>query len=127
MQERWLIPLDFASVARTRHEFRKWLERCVGNDQPLTEYELVFGELVTNAVRYGRAPINVEVECSEHRLKIRVEDWGGCFEIAKVRPVQPLAEGGRGLEIVKTLASNVTVDDGANHPCVVVATMDMVA
>jgi len=127
MQERWLIPLDAASVARTRHEFRKWLEGCVGTDLPLTEYELVFGELVTNAVRYGRAPINVEAEYVERRLKIRVEDWGGCFEIAKARPQAPLAEGGRGLDIVKTLASNMTVKNGADHPCVVVATMDLVA
>jgi anti-sigma regulatory factor (Ser/Thr protein kinase) len=127
MRERWLISLDLASVTRTRHEFRKWLERCVGNDHPLTEYELVFGELVTNAVRYGRAPINVEAECSERRLSIRVEDWGSCFEIAKARPARPLAEGGRGLDIVKALASDVTVNDGADHPCVVVATMDLVA
>ena len=127
MKECWLVPLEFSAVAQARHEYAMWLRSLLGRDNPLVEYELVFGELVTNAVRHGAAPVKVEAEFRDRRLTLTVEDWGACFDIETPRPARTFAEGGRGIDIVRMLASHLSVKDGANNPCVVVAQMDVPA
>jgi anti-sigma regulatory factor (Ser/Thr protein kinase) len=128
MNKRWLIePLDYASVARSRHEFSAWLSEHVSAANPLLEYELVFGELLTNAVRYGARPVHAEIAVRTDELSITVEDSGNCFDLNKISDAKPLAEGGRGLEIVKTLASRLSVADGPDKVCTIVATMPILA
>jgi anti-sigma regulatory factor (Ser/Thr protein kinase) len=119
----WVEPQDYASVARSRHEFGAWLREHVSAANPLMEYELVFGELLTNAVRYGASPVHAEIALRPRELCITVEDWGKCFDLEKIADPKPLAEGGRGLEIVKTLAGRLSVEGGADKPCTIVATM----
>jgi anti-sigma regulatory factor (Ser/Thr protein kinase) len=128
MNKRWLVePLDFESVARSRHEFRAWLSEHVSAANPLMEYELIFGELLTNAVRYGASPVHAMITLRPRELCITVEDWGKCFDLASLKNAKPLAEGGRGLEIVKRLAGRLSVEDGPNNPCTIVATMPILA
>jgi signal transduction histidine kinase len=42
-----------------------------------TALERIIGNLVTNALRYGQAPIVVSAERSDHHLRVRVTDQGG--------------------------------------------------
>jgi anti-sigma regulatory factor (Ser/Thr protein kinase) len=79
-----------------------------GWDVPLSQYalgdlELLSTELITNAVRYTRAPCAVVVRWTGVRVRVEVTD------IDPVRP-QPRhglldAEGGRGLLLVESLAA----------------------
>lgn len=126
--ECWQVdPLDFYQVHRCRARFRAWLDSHVDERNPIFEYELIFGELVTNAVRYGASPVHVEVEQNADQLSISVEDFGKCFDLDADRTQTSQAEGGRGLDIVKRLATHVAVTDGHNNPCRIEARMALFA
>ncbi len=126
--ECWQVdPLDFHEVHRCRASFSAWLESHVDKRNPIFEYELIFGELVTNAVRYGASPVHVEVEQNADQLSISVEDFGTCFNLEEDRTNAWYAESGRGLDIVKKLATHLAVTDGRNNPCRVEARMALVA
>ena len=67
---------------------------------------LMTSELVTNAVRHGEAAgsddrIRVRILRQGTRARIEVRDDGPGFT---ARPLDPLAEGGMGLELVNRLA-----------------------
>jgi anti-sigma regulatory factor (Ser/Thr protein kinase) len=68
-------------------------------------------------VRYGASPVHVEVGHDADQLCISVEDFGTRFDLDADRTRALQAEGGRGLDIVKRLATHVAVTDGRNHPC----------
>ncbi len=127
MRTHWRVEPDSGAIHTVRHAFAEWLRQAVNGANPLLEYEIVFGELVTNAVRYGKRPVDVDVDVEPRKLTIRVEDWGECFDLSQPVHASSRSEGGRGLEIVKSLASAVRVEAGAEHPCVVVATLDVLA
>jgi serine phosphatase RsbU (regulator of sigma subunit)/anti-sigma regulatory factor (Ser/Thr protein kinase) len=63
---------------------------------------LMTSELVTNAVRYGKAPIDVRLRRGEGQMILEVDDR----TVYRPRKLRPTAddESGRGLEIVSTLA-----------------------
>ncbi|MER5473000.1 ATP-binding protein [Streptomyces sp. NPDC002685] len=76
---------------------------------------LVTGELIANALEHGRPPVRVvltETRSDEgRRLRIEVTDAGTGPDVGRVRatwrhPSFSLADGGRGLLIVDTLAEN---------------------
>ncbi len=122
--ECWQVdPLDFYEVHRCRARFRAWLDSHVDERNPTLEYEVIFGELVTNAVRYGASPVHIEVEHDAVQLSISVEDSGACFDLDADRTRGSYAESGRGLDIVKRLATHLAVTDGPNNPCRIEARM----
>ncbi|GAC1307957.1 MAG: hypothetical protein NVSMB19_20940 [Vulcanimicrobiaceae bacterium] len=85
-------------------------------------HELVFGELVTNAVRYGDEPMCVFVEFDETFVKIVVENAGECAS-CELHVANSSAEGGRGLHIVRALVSRLEIERTADVPCRITATM----
>jgi anti-sigma regulatory factor (Ser/Thr protein kinase) len=126
--ERWQVePLDFLAVHRCRGRFAAWLASRVSAGNPLFEYELVFGELLTNAVRHGSRPVHVEVDIRSEQIRISVEDFGECFDLSDRRSSTTYAQSGRGLDIVKQLAAHLSVSDGPNAPCRVEARMTLLA
>ncbi len=116
MECRQVDPLDFHQVHRCRARFRAWLESHVEKRNPFLDYDLIFGELLTNAVRYGASPVHVEVGHDADRLCVSVEDFGTRFDLDADRTRAPQAEGSRGLDIVKRRATHVAVTDGRNNP-----------
>ncbi|MEU7028870.1 ATP-binding protein [Streptomyces sp. NPDC046275] len=65
--------------------------------------ELLLTELVTNALRHANGPtVGVRVYREGRLLKIEVND--GCPHGPEPRPVDPLAEHGRGLDLIEALA-----------------------
>lgn len=68
---------------------------------------LVVSELVTNAMRYGTPPVELEIGCCEHCITVVVAD-GTPGRPAAGDP-GPDAEGGRGLLLVEKLASQIGV------------------
>lgn len=75
------------------------------------DVSLVVSELVTNAVRYGAPPIELEIDTCDHCITVVVADS------APERPVTREAavddEGGRGLLLVDALACDSGVRSGA--------------
>ena len=85
----------------------------------LTRAVLAVSEAVGNAVEHGPDGHPVRVRCSSSPgvLELEVDDGGAgpprsSLETAAL-PADPLAEGGRGLYIMKTVADEVGVEDGA--------------
>lgn len=64
--------------------------------------ELLASELVTNAVRYGTPPIDLELRCDEDCVRMSVHDHGSFPP--RMRRMTPDAAGGRGLHLVDLLS-----------------------
>jgi two-component sensor histidine kinase len=93
------LPRDLPAVRTARHATEEWIGD-VSADLRATLATLVT-EMVSNAIRYGRPPIRVELTRATDRIRVVVSDEGG----GKPRKRQPGAEGGWGLYIVERLAS----------------------
>ena len=84
----------------------------------VTRAVLAVSEAVGNAVEHGPEGATVRVRCVPTRgtLDLEVEDGGDGPSPDSVEgaalPADPIAEGGRGLYIMKTLADTVRVADG---------------
>ena len=104
---RWCVQLpDSTEALRKRHEFREYLRRHGRAGDDYLSAELIFGELVWNAVRYAPGPIEVLVEWPDGRAMIHVSDTGYPVDTHAAEPADPYAERGRGLLIVSRLASS---------------------
>lgn len=78
---------------------------------------LTVSELVTNAVRYGRPAVSLELARSDGELRVGVHDGDPAEPPGRsAAAAQDGAESGRGLGIVQTLAADVAFvqvpDDG---------------
>lgn len=93
-----VLPAD-ATAPRAARAFLA--DACCGRHEArvVDEAQLLVSELVTNAVRYGAPPIELEVRCAgDDQLEIRVRDSQPTAPLPK-NP-GPDAEGGRGLLLV---------------------------
>ncbi|MFD3536905.1 SpoIIE family protein phosphatase [Streptomyces sp. NPDC058664] len=100
----WSVPFDFAAVGTAR----TYVEECLRQwDHPADPFTvtLLVSELVTNAVRYGAAPITLRlIRDSATSLICEVGDAGQAAP--HLRHAKAVDEGGRGLLICATLAEN---------------------
>jgi len=65
---------------------------------------LVVSELVTNAVRYGNAPIELAIHAQADRVRVEVTDASPVPPALRIAP--PGAISGRGLALVDSIASS---------------------
>ncbi|MGV4926850.1 SpoIIE family protein phosphatase (plasmid) [Streptomyces sp. BHT-5-2] len=96
----WALPDDPAMVSRIRAEVTSQLAAW-GLDEVSFAAELVLSELVTNAIRYGTAPIQVRL-LYDRALTCEVADGGSTAP--HLRHAATTDEGGRGLFLVAQLA-----------------------
>lgn len=106
-----------AAVSRARRltagRLRAWgLERLV------TSLELAASELVTNAVRHGKEPIELIMALLADRVRVEVHDHGGGQPA--IRPAQPTGPeiGGWGLYMVDQLVDAWGTHTTGNHTIV---------
>jgi anti-sigma regulatory factor (Ser/Thr protein kinase) len=87
-------------------------EHADGMGDHAADVALLVSELVTNAVRYGDAPITVAITLDDGVLRVDVTDTG-----AGDRPSRKPAgtDGGFGLQLVEMLAHRWGVMAGATH------------
>lgn len=98
------LPSD-ATAPRLAREFLA--QACCGSHEAavVEEAQLLVSELVTNAVRHGAPPIELQVRCAGgDRLQIRVRDSD--HGQPEPREAEPDAEGGRGLMLVDLVSED---------------------
>ncbi|MFJ4616728.1 SpoIIE family protein phosphatase [Streptomyces sp. NPDC088812] len=96
----WDIPLDAGEVARARSLARDRLTAWGVDEAASFVVELVVSELVTNALRYGGAPVTLRL-IRERGLIVEVSDGG--HTSPHLRRAAMEDEGGRGLFLVAQL------------------------
>ncbi|MGW1887532.1 ATP-binding SpoIIE family protein phosphatase [Streptomyces sp. NPDC001970] len=98
----WKVDADPAEVARARASVSKQLTTWGLEELDFTT-ELVVSELVTNAIRYGRPPIQLRL-IHDRTLMCEVADAGSTTP--HLRRARVFDEGGRGLFLVAQLAEH---------------------
>ena len=107
---RWSLAADTANVAMARHRTAELLTDW-GYDELVADAELVVTELVTNAIIHAETGCQVTVERTRNGVRISVADGDGTSR-PRPQPFDLEREGGRGLLIVSTLASDWGISPG---------------
>lgn len=107
----WRFASSDASTGRmVRHEIGALVRRWTARPDVGLSSELAFGELIANAVRHAPGPVYVVASSdADGNATITVEDSGVGFT-PTARRLDPLAESGRGLELVRAIADDVRIE-----------------
>jgi anti-sigma regulatory factor (Ser/Thr protein kinase) len=97
------VPVLPIAVAEVRHQVQATLDRLRLDDDVADDVLLIASELVTNAIRYGRAPVQFALRTSERDVVIEVADTE--HAMPKVRGFDPASATGRGLHLVESLGA----------------------
>ncbi|WUD78060.1 SpoIIE family protein phosphatase [Streptomyces sp. NBC_00510] len=97
----WQLPNDPATVAHARHHTTSQLTTW-GLEETSFTTELLVSELVTNAIRYGKPPIQLRLIHNNTALITEVTDTSNTTP--HLRRARTYDEGGRGLLLVAQLA-----------------------
>ncbi len=109
--EGWSFSAENAQAANdARADFVRYLRRRIGDESATAGAELVFGELVGNVVRHARGGIDVHLDWRGESPTLHVIDRGGPFASPGELPENPLAEGGRGLFIARSLSERIAIE-----------------
>ncbi|MFJ8595212.1 SpoIIE family protein phosphatase [Streptomyces sp. NPDC093598] len=99
----WRLPARNDAPACARAQVSAQLRQWHTRDDTRYRVMLLVSELVTNAVRFATGPVTVRLIRSGHGLLCEVGDTGNGRP--RVRRVDLLADGGRGLSIVHRLTT----------------------
>ncbi len=101
---------DARAAVEARLAFCRHL-REIGCSQPfIEEAQIVFGELVGNVVRHAPGPIDITLSWHGDVATIAVADRGAPFSARAALPDDPLADCGRGLFIVRSIAKSLSIE-----------------
>ncbi len=111
MARNWqFIAREVRGVTAARREFTAHLRDVANGEANFDAAALIFGELIANAIKYGRDPITATVESSDRYALLVVEDGGAGFVSEQLQPPEPTATGGRGFAIATQLARSIAVE-----------------
>ena len=124
--ERWRFDAgDVSTATRARRAFCASLRSRGIAAKMLPNAELIFGELIGNAIRHAPGIVDVVVDYSTDQPVLHVLDRGVGFRHISRLPADPLSESGRGLFIISSVAEDFTVTlrpDGGSHARVIIST-----
>lgn len=100
-----LLPWDLTAPSLARQLVRTTLDRW-GLTGLTDAAVLAVSELTTNAVIHGAAPVSVTLQREPDQVRIVVHDAGGGTVVGLPVAALDTAERGRGLAIVRELASS---------------------
>jgi anti-sigma regulatory factor (Ser/Thr protein kinase) len=106
------------NVGAARAEFAAAFREHGGAAEDVAMAEVVFGELVSNTVRYAPGAVEVIVDWSGPEPVLHVLDNGPGFRHISILPPDLLSESGRGLFIVSALTHDFRVSKrpaGGSH------------
>jgi serine phosphatase RsbU (regulator of sigma subunit)/CHASE3 domain sensor protein/anti-sigma regulatory factor (Ser/Thr protein kinase) len=123
---RWVFDTgDFATAQRSRSVFASVLGDGGMLEDDVFTSELIFGELLSNTVRYAPGPIEVVLDWSESSTAIlHFLDSGPGFVLMPRLPSDLLSERGRGLFLIWSMSEDFNVTkraDGGAHARVVLS------
>ncbi|MDB5027829.1 MAG: putative sensor protein [Candidatus Eremiobacteraeota bacterium] len=113
---------DARTGANVRHEIGDLVARWTGRGDARFNSELAFGELIGNAVRHAPGPVRVLVSTDgDGTAQLVVEDDGPGFT-PRGGAIDPFAESGRGLGLVRRVADEIHIDSTSRGGARVTAT-----
>jgi serine phosphatase RsbU (regulator of sigma subunit)/anti-sigma regulatory factor (Ser/Thr protein kinase)/CHASE3 domain sensor protein len=123
---RWAFDTgDHATAQRSRAVFASVLTAAGMLEEDVFTSELIFGELLSNVVRYAPGPVEVVLDWSESSTAIlHFLDSGPGFVLMPRLPSDLLSERGRGLFLIWSLSEEFNVTkraDGGAHARVVLS------
>lgn len=106
----WKVEAPDAAIAFSQRG--AFIDAIRNHDGPRTDEDAarsIYAELLGNVMRHGKSPVSVWLECCGPRLQFHLVESGQGFTR---KPALPNAhqEGGRGLFLVSTLASELTIE-----------------
>ncbi len=109
-----LVRSDAREAAQARDAIRRFLACRADPSSDLDAAELIVGELVANVVRHAPGPIGLYVGWEETGAVLVVTDRGPGVVPLRCVP-DGAAEHGRGLLLVRALATRLTIDSSAGE------------
>ena len=100
------LPQAATSPRVARQRLREFLTDPEPSDPFALTAVVVISELVTNAVRYGEAPIRVSLSWDGTSLRIEVFDRDPRATVVRAKPATKSGETGHGLRIVDAVAQH---------------------
>lgn len=108
---RWSFDAENAKAAQdARGEFIHYLREHSEDYGEIAAAELIFGELIGNVVRHAPGAIDIDLEWTDDGPVLHVLDRGKAFDLGNTLPDDPFSESGRGLFIVRQLATDLRVE-----------------
>jgi PAS domain S-box-containing protein len=110
-------PAEVMSVRMARSAVREWLDAHELAQDRMDDLLVALTELATNAVRAARTTIQVRAWATSDSVWVEVIADGAGFDPSiphSARDLDPLAERGRGLFLVASLADECTIESGPN-------------
>ncbi|HZO92900.1 MAG TPA: SpoIIE family protein phosphatase [Candidatus Baltobacteraceae bacterium] len=113
--KRWTLDARRTASARRVKRALMWqLAGLAPRGADLAAAELAFGELLGNVARHTPGPATVSLERRGGAYILHVEDEGPPFSLNGSAPADLLAEGGRGLFLIRTASRDVRVERTAS-------------
>ncbi|MDQ2872425.1 MAG: SpoIIE family protein phosphatase [Candidatus Eremiobacteraeota bacterium] len=107
----WTVDANVERDARrVKREVVRQISASVLNHGDLSCAELILGELLGNVARHTPGTAEVTLECERNRAVLHILDRGRPFSLKGRIVPDVLAENGRGLFLVRTLALEVVVE-----------------
>ena len=108
-----LFPAVPNSVAAARRFVAASLRRVELDPAAVDDAALLVSELVTNALTHAHSAVRVRVRVRVDDRAVRIDVFDSNAAAVELQPFDPVAESGRGLQIVDKLA---TAWDAAERP-----------
>jgi anti-sigma regulatory factor (Ser/Thr protein kinase) len=100
---------DKSAANAARRSFADFVRGLCNEKSACQTAEIVYGELVGNAIRHAPGPIDIRVQADAHGLvRLDVCDTGPAFTLTGTLPT-PDSECGRGLYIVAKLCPDLSL------------------
>ena len=117
--QRWRFDPRWSDVAtRVRRELCAALERAPLDPARILDVELIFAELVGNAMHYAPGTVELILEAHDDRIVLHMLDKGPGFAFSPRLPSDLYSEVGRGVFLIAHFASNFVVErraGGGSH------------
>lgn len=109
-EARWRFEMfEYGGPSNSREAFLRFLRTRGAPDADYGAAEIVFGELVGNAVSHARPPLVIELDWTSDYPVLHVQDHGPGFDDRASQRPDLYAENGRGLWLSRRLARELEV------------------
>lgn len=109
--DRWRFDVgDSAAAYAIKRNLLDAVAEATGEHADIAGCELIFGELIGNALRYAPGPLSVSLESDERGPVLHLVDEGPGFDGGLGLPDDLWAESGRGLFLVEAIAADLAIE-----------------